>query len=64
MALRLATWNVNSVRRRIDHLARFCGEHRPDVVCLQETKVRDDDFPATPWRNLGYVHQIIHGQKG
>jgi exodeoxyribonuclease-3 len=62
--VRLATWNVNSIRQRLDHLARFCADAAPDVVCLQETKVRDADFPAGRLRDLGYVHQIVHGQKG
>jgi len=62
--VRVATWNVNSIRQRLDHLARFCAETAPDVVCLQETKVRDADFPGGRLRELGYVHQIVHGQKG
>jgi exodeoxyribonuclease-3 len=61
--LRLATWNVNSVRQRLEHLARFCTTAGPDVVCLQETKVRDRDFPARALRDLGYTHQVVHGQK-
>jgi exodeoxyribonuclease-3 len=63
MMLRLATWNINSIRQRLDHLARFCGEIRPDVLCLQETKVRDEEFPAQHLRDLGYPHQVIRGQK-
>ncbi len=45
MAIRLATWNVNSLRQRLDHLARFAREVAPDVICLQETKVTDEEFP-------------------
>jgi exodeoxyribonuclease-3 len=62
--VRLATWNVNSIRQRLEHFARFCVEVAPDVVCLQETKVRDADFPTARLRDLGYVHQVVHGQKG
>lgn len=63
MTLRLATWNINSIRQRLDHLTRFSNEVRPDVICLQETKVRDDDFPARHLSDLGYEHQVIRGQK-
>ena len=63
MTLKIATWNVNSVRQRIGHLARFCAAYQPDVLCLQETKVRDEEFPAAPLRDLGYEHQVINGQK-
>ncbi|MDX1400293.1 MAG: exodeoxyribonuclease III [Kiloniellales bacterium] len=63
MALRIATWNVNSLRQRLDHLARLSEEQNPDVICMQETKVRDEDFPIEPVRDLGYRHILIHGQK-
>ena len=62
--MRIASWNVNSVRQRGEHLARLAESHAPDVLCLQETKVRDEEFPAEPLKQLGYVHQAIHGQKG
>ena len=45
MALRLLTWNVNSIRQRLDHLDRLIAEQAPDVICLQETKVEDGKFP-------------------
>ena len=64
MSLRIATWNVNSLRPRLDHLARFAREVAPDVICLQETKVTDEEFPRAAVRALGYPHQLIHGQKG
>lgn len=64
MAVRIATWNVNSVRRRLDGLARLCAQARPDVLCLQEIKVQNQDFPSDFLRDLGYRHQVIHGQKG
>jgi exodeoxyribonuclease-3 len=63
MTLRIATWNVNSVRKRMAGLARFCAEVGPDVVCLQEIKAREEDFPFEPLRALGYKHQIVQGQK-
>lgn len=64
MPLKLATWNINSVRLRMPLVARFIGEHRPDVICLQETKCRDAEFPASDFRKLGYEHIAINGQKG
>ena len=63
MALRIATWNVNSVRQRSAHLTRFLTELAPDVVCLQETKVEDPLFPLEEPEALGYRHRVIHGQK-
>ena len=63
MSIRIASWNVNSVRQRVAHLERFLTETDIDVICLQETKVEDDLFPAEPFQALGYSHQKIHGQK-
>lgn len=60
---RLATWNINSVRLRIDQVVRFLGEHQPDMLCLQETKCREEEFPAKAIRAAGYAHMAIHGQK-
>lgn len=64
MRLTVATWNINSVRLRIDLVARFLRENTPDVLCLQETKCRDAEFPAAEFRKLGYEHLAISGQKG
>ena len=64
MSLRIATWNVNSVRQRLVHLERFCALHAPDVVCLQEIKVPSDDFPLAEVAAFGYRHAEVHGQKG
>ena len=62
--MKIATWNINSVRLRMPLATRFLRQHQPDVLCLQETKVVNELFPAEPLRKLGYVHQAIHGQKG
>lgn len=64
MRLSIATWNINSVRLRIDLVARFLTEQSPDVLCLQETKCRDGEFPSGEFRKLGYEHLAISGQKG
>ena len=61
--IRLATWNINSVRLRADQVVRFLGANAPDILCLQETKCPDELFPADAFRELGYVHQAINGQK-
>jgi exodeoxyribonuclease-3 len=61
--MKIATWNINSVRHRIALVGRFLREKQPDVLCLQETKVTDDLFPGAALAKLGYVHQAIRGQK-
>lgn len=60
--LTVTTWNVNSIRARLDHVLTYLADHDPDVLCLQETKVEDRLFPRVPFMELGYeVH--IHGAK-
>ena len=61
--VKIVSWNINSVRFRIDIVERFLRENQPDVVCLQETKVIDGDFPHAPFRALGYKHIVLHGQR-
>ncbi|MDD9876669.1 MAG: exodeoxyribonuclease III [Magnetovibrio sp.] len=61
--LSIATWNVNSVRRRMDGLRWLAEEVAPDILCLQETKVADGLFPAAEIAALGYPHQAISGMK-
>ena len=63
-AIKLATWNINSVRLRADLVGRLLKEHEPDVLCLQETKVADELFPRAFFQERGFVHQAINGQKG
>jgi exodeoxyribonuclease-3 len=64
MPLSVATWNINSVRLRMPIVERFLVENAPDVLCLQETKCVDDQFPSAAFRKLGYRHLAISGQKG
>src|ERR1700722_8918226 len=64
MRLSLTTWNINSVRLRIDLVAKFIKAARPDVLCLQETKCIDDAFPRKRFKRLGYEHIALNGQKG
>src|SRR6478672_11413886 len=60
--MRIATWNVNSVKQRIDNLTAWLSERQPDIVCLQETKCVDEAFPREPLESLGY-NVAFHGQK-
>ncbi len=62
-ALRIATWNVNSVRQRLPHLLNYLKEVSPDALCLQEIKCLDEQFPRMEVENLGYNAET-HGQKG
>ena len=64
MQLKFTTWNINSVRLRINLVAKFIKAMRPDVLCLQETKCPDDAFPLKRFRRLGYEHISLNGQKG
>ena len=59
MTLKITTWNVNSVRFRIDLVAKFIKAARPDILCLQETKCPDDKFPLKRFKRLGYEHVAI-----
>ena len=60
--MRIATWNVNSVRQRIEHLLRYLSERQPDVLCLQEIKCVEDAFPRLEVEAIGY-NVACHGQK-
>jgi len=61
--MRIATWNVNSLRVRLEHVKRWAEQARPDVICLQETKVEDDKFPTEELAALGFEHQAFIGEK-
>ena len=63
LPMKLVTWNVNSIRQRLERLLAVLARHAPDVVCLQETKVLDSDFPTDALRAAGY-HSATLGQKG
>ena len=63
MTMRIATWNVNSIRQRLDHVLGYLKDISPDVLCLQELKCLDDAFPRLEVEAAGY-HAQVHGQKG
>lgn len=60
--MKIVTWNVNSLRTRLVRTRALLERHRPDVLCLQETKVADEEFPAAEFEALGYS-AAIYGQK-
>jgi len=61
--LSIVSWNVNSVRKRMDGLARLAELTTADIICLQETKVDDGAFPAAAIRELGYPHHAVAGER-
>ncbi len=61
--LKIASWNINSVRARAGIVERFLREESPDVLCLQETKAHNDVFPGELFARLGYVHHQLNGQR-
>ncbi len=60
--MKIATWNVNSIRTRLQHVVDWLVENPVDVLCMQETKVVDENFPRSPFEQLGY-HLYLSGQK-
>src|SRR5438270_12037231 len=60
--MKIATYNVNSIRQRLPIVLDWLAAHKPDVMCLQETKVQDQDFPADAIREAGY-HSSFRGMK-
>ena len=61
--MKLATWNINSVRLRLDLVLDFLTTSDADILCLQETKTQDHAFPAAAFANAGWPHQAIRGEK-
>lgn len=62
--MKLATWNINSVRLRQNLVKLLNDQKAPDIICLQETKTPDEHFPLDAVRSFGYEHVHIHGMKG
>ena len=61
--MKIATWNINSVRLRIQLVTDWLKEHQPDVLCLQETKTEDQFFPAEAFAEAGWPHIVMRGEK-
>ncbi len=64
MTFKIVTWNINSVRLRLDLVKRLLSEFQPDMLCLQEIKCQEDQFPASAIAEVGYPHIHVRGQKG
>jgi len=62
--LKIASWNINSVRLRMPIVERFLAGNDVDVLCLQEIKCQEQQFPARRFAEIGYPHIAVHGQKG
>jgi exodeoxyribonuclease-3 len=60
--MKLATWNVNSLKIRLPHVIDWLKENQPDILCLQETKLSDDNFPVNEILEIGY-QSVFSGQK-
>ena len=60
--MKIVTWNVNSIRVRLQHVLNWSAEHKPDVLCLQETKSVDEKFPASTFQEAGFNCSFV-GQK-
>ena len=63
MNIKIATWNINSIRLREDHIYSVLVEHEPDIVCLQELKAPTQSVPLRRFESLGFIHNIVRGQK-
>ncbi len=61
--LKIASWNINSVRFRIGIVEQFLRQESPDILCLQETKAMNAAFPTQVFREVGFVHQMLNGQQ-
>ena len=63
-SFKLITWNVNSIRIRLSPLNLLCQLVSPDIVCLQEVKAKEEDFPFEEVKKLGFEHIALYGQAG
>ena len=62
--LKIVSWNINSVRLRAPNIEAFVAQENPDVICLQETKCQDGEFPVKAFNEMGLKHLVLNGQKG
>lgn len=62
--MKIASWNINSVRLRLPLVKQFVAKHPVDILCLQETKTPNEFFPREELRALGFSHVLFHGEKG
>lgn len=62
--VKITSWNINSVRLRIESVKNYVLAHNPDILCLQEIKCQNEEFPYEAFTELGFTHKIVRGQKG
>ena len=62
--IKIASWNINSVRLRIDSVRKFIDDEKPDVLCLQEIKCQNAEFPTEAFEDMGFGNMVVRGQKG
>ena len=60
--MKISTWNVNSVRARIDNIKKYLIDSSPDILLLQEIKTVNETFPVSEFKEMGYI-SYVHGQK-
>ena len=60
--MKIATWNINGIKARLENLIRWLEETKPDIACLQEIKSVDENFPSERFEEMGY-NVAVHGQK-
>ena len=63
-SLRIVSWNINSIRLRATKVAAFIQQENPDVICLQEIKCRNEEFPSEVLESVGFHHLHVNGQRG
>jgi len=61
--VKIATWNINGIASRLEHVLKWCEVMQPDVLCLQETKCVDAKFPTARLRSIGFTHIEAFGEK-
>ena len=61
--MKIATWNINSIRLRIKQVIKFVIENQIDILCLQETKTPNKNFPREEFKNIGFTDQYYRGEK-
>lgn len=63
-SFKLVTWNINSIRIRLDLLKKLADDWQPDIICLQEVKAKEEDFPFAEVKSLGFEHIALYGMPG
>ena len=62
--IKIVTWNVNSIRIRLELLIKLVNEYSPDIICLQEVKAKEEDFPFSDIKKIGFENIALYGMAG